>query len=182
MEAAHQRVAERSRNAERGGQEFGEARVKRGREGQAGAPAVRACREAERPFGGDMDRVRQASREPALHLGAGAPGELDLGIAGAAQARKERRLDHHHLVPARSQALAEIEQRRDHAVDLRRPRVGDDRDPHATTAPASASASAAPGRAPRAAGARVDQSMISSRPSACSASAVRLSTQSPSLA
>ena len=151
------------------------------RERQVAPPAVGARREPERALGRDVDRVPgprvEAARKPVTR----SPGEADLGIAGTAEGAKRRRLDDLDLVPHGEEPLAQLDEHRHHAVELRCPGVGDDRDPHASTV--SGISTAAGGAGVDALRDRCsDHSRISSRPSACSASAVRLSTQSPSLA
>ena len=167
------------------GKNVGKSGVEGGGEGPPALLAVVSRRAAERAFGGDVYRVGLQRIEAARHFGAGSPGQLELAVAGAGEAAKSRGLDHRDLVATRAQPLFQFDQRGDDAVDLRQPGVGDEGELHTTTSTFSAAGSAATtGTATqrRRAAAHAPQSMISRRPSACSTSAVRLSTQSPSLA
>ena len=186
MEAAQRGIAEARRQAGRGGDEFGEPGVEGGRETQAAAAAVGARGMAERAFGGDVDGLGRQGIEQLLEPLARPPGQLDLDVARAADPAKKRRLDDDDLVPGALQLLQQVDQDGDHAVHLRCPGIADDGDLHGSGATRShmpTGATAARCVSPRPpCRCRADQSMSSSRPSACSASAVRLSTQSPSLA
>src|SRR5205823_3153133 len=135
---------------------------------------------AQRPLGRDVDRVGPGRVEQLCDALARPPGELDLAVARTGKAPEGRRLDRHDLVTAGPQALLQLQQRRDHAIDLRQPGIGDQGDLHAASISTGATGNAATLLPER--DARPDQSMTSSRPSACSTSALRLSTQSPSLA
>ena len=143
----------------------------------ASLAAVRARRQPERALGGDVQCIGPQRIEPTREFGTRPPRELDLAIAGARETAERRWLDHRDLMAALSEPIDQLGQRGDDAVDLRMPRIGDQRQLHAVAGTAaSVAAACCPARTCAA------QSMISSRPSGCSTSAVRLSTQSPSLA
>src|SRR6185437_14047164 len=112
---------------------------------------------------------------------AGANGEADFGICRTRQRAEEIGRDGGDAMIARAELADEGAQRADDAVDLRRPGIADESDPHDKSATGANSRSR--GRsAVSGSRARVSiQRMISRRPSTCSTSAVQLSTQSPSL-
>ena len=84
MEAPEPGVAPALRNVQRLRQDVRKAGVERRRERQPMAQAVGARRAAERPLGGDVDRIRPRLVEHALHVRARPPRELDLAVAGTA--------------------------------------------------------------------------------------------------
>jgi len=179
METAEPGIAPTLGNAQALGEDVRKAGVEGGGEGPAAAQTVRPRGAAERPFGGDVHHVGSGLVELPRHAPARTPGEFDLAVTGAGKAPEDRGFDQHHLVAAPLEPVHQFDQRGDHAVDLGQPCIGDECDLHAACRSVLAARCLA---AMRASSARADQSTISSRPSACSARAVRLSTQSPSLA
>src|SRR5204863_323662 len=86
------------------------------------------------------------------------------------------------LVSRSNQPVMQSQERAGHAIDLRRPRIGNEGDLHeSASTSAGASASNSAGRVIRpvsgSSAHRSIQSISSSRPSKCSTSAVQLSTQ-----
>ncbi len=94
----------------------------------AQAPAPRG--DAQRAFGGEVDRLRREALEHRPHARHARHREADLGIGGARQRIEEVGRDHPHVVAGPGQLGADRLQGAHHPVDLRLPGVGDDGDAH----------------------------------------------------
>ena len=180
VEPAEKRVGPRQRHAGARLDVFGKARVIRGRERDVPAQCESSGGEPERAFRRDVDGVGIELGKSARELPARQDRQPDVGVGRAGQRAELQRRDHLHRVTQQLQFARGVLQRPHDTVDLRLPGVRHQCDVHAAT-PATAGSSSA--MRPRFSGSsrRPRHSMSCNLPSNVSASAVMLSTQSPSL-
>lgn len=149
------------------------------RERPAALQAPAAHRPADRPFGGDMNRIRLRRIQHCADFAATAEREPDFGVGGTSHGTKRAWFDNLDLMSNIAKPCNCGRQRTNHPVDLGMPGIGRNGDLQANvSAGAVGDSLLALSASSRLCAA---QSMISIRPSACSTSAVQLSTQSPSL-
>jgi hypothetical protein len=122
-----------------------------------------------------MDRIRLLCRDPARDRAAPGDRQADAGIGRQGYTAQALRAEEADRCAKPRHDARDLAKSLHYAVDLRAPGVGGDEDAHQ-----AARASATPSVSLAAAVVAV-QVMISKRPSACSAIAVQLSTQSPQL-
>ena len=116
----------------------GKLRVVRGGEAHAATQAVAPRGEAERTLGRDVQRLRRECADGALRPGW--PGSSDSrisGYVGQATLRKSRGVSILHFVAEAAEPRGGLRQGAHDAVGLRKPRVGNDHDPHAASTFAS---------------------------------------------
>ena len=147
-------------------------------EGHVAAQAPAAGGKAERPFGRQMDGIGTEGGDRLPHYARTHQCQPDFGIGRTGNGAIEIGRDHLHVMAHMLQFGLDRLQCAHHTIDLRRPGVGDDRDPHAPS-PRQAAISAGV-FSPRLAISSA-QCSTSIAPLACSTSAVQPSTQSPSL-
>lgn len=169
---AHQGVEPRFGQAGAQGDIVRKAGMPGGAEGQATRQTAPAHGDAERPFGGNMDRIRRGTVEKTVDRATRGNGEADFRIARTGHRKAALRGQQGGLVSAPGELAAKRVERAHDTVDLRVPGVADESDFHAAASTLECCSSRAAISAA--------QWRISMRPSACSTSAVQLSTQSPS--
>ncbi len=129
METAQPAPHQRFRHELEAGMDiFGEAGVEGGGEGDAMLAADAARRQAQRSFGGDMHRIGGefldlAGQRPLLE-----EGQPDFRIGRHGKGAPAQRRDHAHGMTQRGQVFGQCLQGAHHAIDLRRPGIGDDQD------------------------------------------------------
>jgi len=126
VEAAQERIAPGERNAGSRVQIFGEARMKRCREGNLLAHAEAARGKAERAFGRDVDRVRIRLADHPGDPGARKKRQPDFLVGRQRHRAKHVGRDEGHVMAHRAQVLRQLLERAHHAVDLRRGGIGHD--------------------------------------------------------
>ena len=181
MEAAHEGVAPRQRQADAGMHVFGKARVVGRGEGDAAGQAEVARRPAQRALGHQMDGVGRIELQHVRQPRAGEQREPDLGIGRAGQRAEAVGPEHFDVVAVGAQELGHGVDGAHHAVDLRPPGVGDDGDAQSGYSAAMRTGAARRGSMASRRATSSAQRTMRRRPSKSSTSAVQLSTQSPSL-
>jgi hypothetical protein len=92
--------------------------------------ARRYCGNCVWSLGGDVDRVGVELVKPGVQAAVGKQRQPDLGVGRARHRAEAVRAQEANLVSQGPEPLPGADQRRDDAVDLRPPGVGDDRDLH----------------------------------------------------
>ncbi len=135
-----------------------ELRVIGGGERQFAPQTPAPCRNAKRPFGGQMNGIGREHRQHVAHPPAPRQRQPDFGIGRTRHRSKQVGGDHQHLMPLPLQHRAHGLQRADHAVDLRCPGIGDDGDFHGRTSPVRSSRAQSRGFAERSRGSALTSS------------------------
>jgi len=90
-----------------------------------------ACHPAQRAFGCDMQAIGAEGIDAARHFGRRRDREPDVGIGRAGDGRKALRREQLDGMPQLGQFATRHLQRAHHAIDLRIPCFGDDKNLHA---------------------------------------------------
>jgi hypothetical protein len=102
--------------------------MERGGEGPAAPARQFLGGDAERPFRGDMQRIRTERLDHARQAAARQNRQPDIGIGGARQGTKPVRPDDFGDDAEGRQLIDQLVQGADHAVHLRAPRIRNDQD------------------------------------------------------
>jgi len=131
VEPAQRPVGSPERDGEARPQILRKLGVIRGRKGQAGLQAKAPGAQAQGSFGRDVHRLRRECRNVLFHLFVGQQRQVDFRVCRAGDAPKIAGGDHADFVAKTAQPRRGLRQGADHAVRLRKPRVGNDHDSHA---------------------------------------------------
>ena len=130
VEPLHVGVARGQRQRQAGRDIFREPGVVAGGERQLPLHADAPRRQADRPFGGDMDGLRLEGLEALLNRLIDTHRHLDLGVGGQREGLELVGADHLDQMAHGLQLGDHAGQGADHAVDLRLPGVGGHQDAH----------------------------------------------------
>ena len=129
VEAAQPAPHQRFRHERKAGMDiFGEAGVEGGGEGDAVPDADPARRHAQASLGGDMHRVGGEGLDLARQGPGGKQRQADFGIGRHGKGAPPERRDHFNRMAQGGEVLGGDLDGAHHAIDLRRPGVGDDQD------------------------------------------------------
>ena len=173
MKVAKQAIAQKQRHTQSCLENFRKFGMKSGGEWPTHLQAMLSGRPTQGPFSGNMNSVSLQCIKHCSQLLVGTYRQVDTRITWAAPVFEKPGVHHRHIHTQRPKRLYQLVQSGNHPIDLWVPGIGDERQLHAATATRSANRFDGKALAPH--------RIISRRPSACSTSAVRLSTQSPSL-
>jgi len=131
MEPAQRAIRGTDRHREARAQVLRELRVIRGGKTHAMAQTEASRAEAERPLGRDVQGLRRVGQDAALQPAIRKDRQPNFRVCRAGNVVEVARIDDPHFVTKTTQPRHGLRQRTDHAVGLRKPRVGNDHDPHA---------------------------------------------------
>jgi hypothetical protein len=108
-----------------------ELRVIRSRKAHSVTQTEPPGAKAERPFGCNVKRLRRKLKNAAFHSLVGQDRQTDFRVCRAADVVKVAGSNEPDFVPEPTKPCSRLSQSADHAVGLRKPRVGNDHDSHA---------------------------------------------------